>query len=51
MLTKFTADYWVPCAVTAITFMIVVGFMAWWYQRRMRDMFAESELTLSSSYC
>lgn len=46
MLTEIIAEYWVPCAVTAIIFMMVVGFMAWWYQRRMRDMFTERELTL-----
>lgn len=32
--------YWKPCAITAIVFMTVVSFVGWWYQRRMRDMFA-----------
>lgn len=33
--------YWEPCAVTAISFMSVVSFVGWWYQRRMRDLFTE----------
>lgn len=33
--------YWGPCAVTAISFMSVVSFVGWWYQRRMRDLFTE----------
>ncbi|QKX64749.1 uncharacterized protein TRUGW13939_11925 [Talaromyces rugulosus] len=41
-------QYWVRCAVTAIVFMVVVSFMAWWYQRRMRDMFTEIVRTIGS---
>ncbi len=32
---------WKPCAITAIVFMSAVSFVGWWYQRRMRDLFAE----------
>ncbi|KAK6071230.1 hypothetical protein SCUP515_08044 [Seiridium cupressi] len=34
-------QYWMPCAITAIMFLAVVSFIGWWYQRRMRDVFAE----------
>ncbi|KAF2996380.1 hypothetical protein E8E14_004778 [Neopestalotiopsis sp. 37M] len=34
-------QYWEPCAITAIIFLAVVSFIGWWYQRRMRDVFAD----------
>lgn len=38
--------YWKPCAITAIVFMTIVSFVGWWYQRRMRDMFATCRCSL-----
>ncbi|KAH8885119.1 hypothetical protein GQ53DRAFT_729449 [Thozetella sp. PMI_491] len=40
-MIKSAKQYWTSCAITAIVFMTVVSFAGWWYQRRMRDMFAE----------
>ncbi|OIW35394.1 hypothetical protein CONLIGDRAFT_56785 [Coniochaeta ligniaria NRRL 30616] len=46
-MIMYASVYWKPCAITAIVFMTVVSFVGWWYQRRMRDMFATCTFTYS----